>query len=143
MTAQSIATDTGNTDSQRFAYIEAKAVQIAHEYGPFTAILREDFTAGRNKRANQGIFGAWASVDAGLGRYGYAVSAVKPPLSPTRVKKIVVGDGNADKAAVAEAVRSLLRLPADYRWATGYDDSDACAVALAWLIAEDVIDTEG
>lgn len=141
ITAQSVATDAKSPDSQRFAYIEAKTVQIAHEYRPFTAIVREDFTAGRNKRANQGIFGAWAAVDAGLGRYGLTVTDVgKPALSPTNVKKLVAGKGTAEKTEVAEAVRRILRLPSDYKFAKGYDDSDACAVALAYLIRENLID---
>ncbi|MDQ0168725.1 hypothetical protein J2T19_000162 [Paenibacillus tundrae] len=39
-------------------------------------------------------------------------------------------------------MRKYLRLPSDYKFAAGYDDSDACAVILAYLIRENLIDTE-
>ena len=70
----SIKTDTDSTDSQRYAYIEAKTVQVVHEYGPFDAVCREHFTKGRSKRATQLVFGSWAAVDSALGRYGYEIT---------------------------------------------------------------------
>lgn len=66
---------------------------------------------------------------------------VKPPLSPTSVKKLVTGNGKAEKPEVAAGVRKLLRLDPEYKFATGYDDSDAAAVVLAYLIREELIDT--
>lgn len=114
-------------------------MKTTHEYGPFAAIVREDFTDGRSQRARQTVFGAWAAVDKGLGRYGYAFDPVR--ITPTTVKKTVGGDGKADKAAVAAGVRRLLRLADGYTFATGYDDSDAAAVCLTYLITQDLIDT--
>lgn len=63
-------------------------------------------------------------------------------ISPTTVKKTVTGSGKAEKPEVADAVRKMLRLPSDYQFATGYDDSDACAVILAHLMRIGEIDTE-
>ncbi|TPG88137.1 hypothetical protein EEL32_10255 [Brevibacillus laterosporus] len=137
--ASSLVTATTHTDGQRFAYIEAKTVAIAHDYGPFNAIIREDFTDGRSKRARQGVFGAWAAVDQGLARYGYTVT---DDISPTSVKRLVTGSGKAEKVEVAASVRRILGLPEGYEFAAGYDDSDACAVVLAHLIANKLIDVE-
>lgn len=105
-------------------------------------ILREDFTAGRNKRATQTIFNAWAAADRALHSFGYKVHEVKPVLAPTTIKKLVAGNGKAEKKDVAEGVRKYLRLPPDYKWRAGYDDADACAVILAYLLRENLIDTE-
>lgn len=105
-------------------------------------VLREDFTTGRNKRATQTIFNAWAAADRALHSFGYEVDNVKPVLAPTTVKKLVAGNGKAEKKDVAEGVRKYLRLPSDYKFAAGYDDSDAAAVVLAYLIRENLIDTE-
>ncbi|MGG0757533.1 crossover junction endodeoxyribonuclease RuvC [Brevibacillus laterosporus] len=138
--ASSLVTSTTHTDGQRFAYIEAKTVAVAHDAGTLTAIIREDFTDGRSKRARQGVFGAWAAVDQGLARYGHTVT---DEISPTSVKRLVTGNGKAEKVEVAASVRKILGLPEDYGFAAGYDDSDACAVVLAYLIANKLIDVEG
>lgn len=136
VTATSIATDTRNTDSERYAYIEAKAVMVVHEYAPFDEVIREDYTRGRNKRALQTVYGSWAAVDGALGRYGYAVTA---HITPTEVKQLVGGDGRADKDAVADGARRLLRLGTDYMFKSD-DASDAAAVVLAWLLREKIIE---
>src|SRR5690606_31717489 len=107
-------------------------VLIAHEFGPFDEIIREDYVQGRNKRAKQAIYGAWAAVDVGLGRFGYHVTR---HVSPTAVKALVGGKGDASKDEVAAGVRRLLGLPLDYRFEAD-DASDAAAVVLAWLIRE-------
>lgn len=120
--------------------MESFVAQAVYAYKPFAMVLREDFTSGRNKRATQTIFNAWASADRALHTFGYAVEHVKPALSPTSVKKIVTGNGKAEKAEVAEAVREYLQLNPDYPFRAGYDDSDACAVILAYLIREGLID---
>lgn len=134
--ATSVATSTKNTDSERYSYIEAKAVMVAHEYAPFDGIIREDYTRGRNKRAIQTVYGSWAAVDTALGRYGYAVTA---HITPTTVKKIVGGHGGATKGEVADGVRRLLRLKSSYTFDSD-DASDAAAVALAWLLRENMIE---
>lgn len=138
--AGSVATTTEINDAVRSAVVESFVAQTVFAHGPFDTVLREDFTAGRNKRATQTIFNAWSAADRALHTFGYTVADVKPALSPTSVKKIVAGNGKAEKADVAAAVARLLRLPADYKWRAGYDDSDACAVILAYLLREELID---
>lgn len=133
----SVKTTTDTTDSQRYAYIEAKTVQVVHEYGPFDAVAREHFTKGRSKRATQLVFGSWAAVDSALGRYGYAITTDNE-FSPSAVKKAATGNGKADKTEVEAGVRQRLSLAPTYAFKTD-DESDAVAVGLAYLIKEGVI----
>lgn len=130
-------TDSTAPDSQRYAYIEAKTVQLIHEYGPFDAVTREHFTKGGSKRATQLVFGAWAAVDMALGRYGYAIPK-ENEFSPSAVKKAATGNGKADKAEVEAGVRLKLKLAEDFAFATD-DESDAVAIAIAYLQREGTI----
>lgn len=139
----SVATSTADSDAVRNYTVETFIAQFIREYRPFDIVVREDFTAGRNKRATQTIFSAWAAADRALAAYGYRAEDLKPALAPTSVKRLVTGSGKAEKDEVADAVRKRLRLPSDYPFRAGYDDSDACAVGLAYLIRENLIDTEG
>jgi len=131
----SLRTSTENTDGQRYAYIEAATTMIAHEYGPFDKIIREHFTKGRDKRATQTVFGAWSAIDMALNKYGYKTDI---EITPSAVKKLVTEDGSADKKKVEEHVRQWLSLDDDFvfKWD---DQSDACAIGLAYLIREGVI----
>ncbi|GIQ63669.1 hypothetical protein PACILC2_22370 [Paenibacillus cisolokensis] len=129
-------TSANMTDAQRRAVVKSTALLFANKYGPFDGIVREDFTSGRNKRATQTIYSAWAAVEDGLAALGYDITA---HITPTTVKKTIGGSGSADKADVAAGVRRILGLAADYRFATD-DESDAAAVVLAWLIREGRID---
>jgi crossover junction endodeoxyribonuclease RuvC len=143
--ASSVATSTADPDAVRSLTVESFVAQMIYTYRPapplrFDLVLREDFTAGRNKRATQTIFAAWAAADMALHTYGYAVTECKPALSPSRVKSVVAGSGKAEKPVVAAAVRRILRLGDDHAFKAGYDDSDAAAVILAYLIAENLID---
>lgn len=140
--ADSIATTADDKDAERSAVVQAFIAQAIYAYKPFETVLREDFTSGRSKRATQTVFSAWSSADRALHTFGYVVDPVldDKPLAPTSVKKLVTGNGKAEKKDVADAVVRILRLPDDYKWRTGYDDSDACAVILAYLIREELID---
>ncbi len=131
----SVKTNTNNPDAQRYSYIEALATMIAHEYAPFDKVIREHFTKGRNKRSTQTVFGAWAAIDIALMKYGYKVDE---EITPSSVKKIVTGDGTADKDKVEEYVREWLTLPEEFTFKSD-DESDAIAVGLAYLINEGVI----
>jgi len=138
--AASLGTSTADNDAVRSLTVESFIAQFIYANRPFNCWLREDFTSGRNKRATQTIFSAWAAADRALHTYGYRVDDVKPALSPTAVKKLVSGNGKAEKDEVAAHVRRILRLDPDYKFAAGYDDSDAAAVVLAYLIRERLID---
>lgn len=133
----SVKTDASHTDAQRYLYIEATATKIIHEYGPFTDVCREHFTGGRNKRATQTVFGAWAAVDTALAKYGYTISK-DAELTPSAVKKAATGKGNAAKDEVEADVRKRLGLGDDFSFKSD-DESDAIAVGLAYLIKKGVI----
>jgi len=132
-----VKTDSDEEQPLRYEVIEAHALLFFREHRPDSAIIREIWPPSRNYAQNDKVHGAWSAVDRALSRLGLAVA---DNISPKTVKKIVTGDGNADKAKVAEAVRKWLRLPADYQFRAGYDDSDALAVCLAYLIRENLID---
>jgi len=141
ITTAHVKTGTDENYAQRFEVIEAFTLLFLREHvraGPIKAIVRESFPPSRNPRLPQTIYGAWAAVDRALNKFGLAVTG---EISPTDVKKRVTGNGKAEKAEVAGAVQKLLGLPGDYRFATD-DESDAAAVALAYLIANDLIDRE-
>ncbi|WP_181592861.1 crossover junction endodeoxyribonuclease RuvC [Paenibacillus sp. YN15] len=135
--AGSIATTSDDSDAVRSEAVAAFISTNAFRFRLFDAIIREDFLSGRNKRATQTIFSAWAAADRALNAYGLRVDA---EINGATVKRIITGNGKAEKAEVADAVRKILRLPDDYVWAKGNDDSDAAAVVLAWLIREGKID---
>lgn len=129
------STDAKQPHGLRAEIVEAWAVGfIAQHYRKgFDAIVREDFV-GRTSRQAHPVYSAWGSVDRALNKF--ALNFTTPAISQSAVKKAVVGVGKAEKHEVDEAVR---------RW-TGYDgefkvddESDACAVALAYLIREGAI----
>lgn len=135
---------TGSDDPQalRYELIEAFALLFLREQlraGPFEAIVRETWPPARDYRQNDKIHGAWSAVDRALARYGYEVTV---NITPTTVKKTVAGNGRAEKDEVERAVRKMLRLGSDFQFGSN-DESDACAVALAYLIMNDLIDVEG
>ncbi|WP_449600379.1 crossover junction endodeoxyribonuclease RuvC [Paenibacillus sp. Marseille-Q9583] len=139
----SVATSTADTDAVRNYTVETFVAAFLREHRPFDIVVREDFTSGRNKRATQTVFSAWAAADKALAAYGYYAEDLKPALAPTSVKKYVTGNGKAEKDAVADGVRRYLRLDPAYKFRTGYDDSDALAVCLAYLLRENLIDEIG
>ena len=57
-------------------------------------------------------------------------------IAPTSVKKLVAGDGKAQKEAVAAALDAYI---SHHIFQTD-DESDACAVGIAWLIQNGYLD---
>lgn len=114
----------------------------------FDVCIREDFN-GQSSAQNYPVFAAWSGIERAMEKFGLSFvkwtevaknGRKKTSLgpSPSKVKLIVCGSGKADKPEVAEAVR---------KW-TGYtgefacdDESDAVAIALAYLIEKGVIKT--
>lgn len=139
ISASHVKTDAAQTDGYRFAVIDSFVTVFAAEHLPkdgYAAIIREDYKRPASKRQGQAIFGAWAAVDSGLNRLGLRVT---DEINDSTVKRLVGGHGRADKDEVEGGVRRLLRLPSDYVFATD-DESDACAIVLAWLIEKGEID---
>lgn len=132
----STATDAKMTDGLRFALVEAATVRFMAKVPSVASIIREDYANPRTKRQGQAIWGAWAAVDLGLARVGRKVDE---DINATTVKKIVGGHGKAEKDDVADGVRRILGLTADYVFVSN-DESDAAAVILAWLIENKLID---
>lgn len=105
----------------------------------YSAVIREDYKRPASKRQGQTIYGAWAAVDIGLNRHGLTVT---DEINAAEVKRIVGGHGRAEKDEVAAGVRRILGLPDDYIFPTD-DESDACAIILAWLIQQRIIENGG
>jgi crossover junction endodeoxyribonuclease RuvC len=112
----------------------AKHIQRGKPNGGFAVVLREDFN-GRTSRQSHPVFSAWGVCDRVLNKF--AIEFTTQAISQSKVKKLVVGKGKAEKDEVEAAVR---------KW-TGYkgefvkdDESDSCAIGLAYLIEEGLID---
>ncbi|MGW7774123.1 crossover junction endodeoxyribonuclease RuvC, partial [Pseudomonas machongensis] len=58
------------------------------------------------------------------------------------IKRVMTGDGKADKAAVEKAVRRYLNLSDDFIFISD-DESDACAVVLTHLVEKKIIEKRG
>lgn len=139
-----VKTDSAEPQPLRYEVIEAHALLFFRQHTPTAAIVREIWPPSRNYAQNDKVHGAWSAVDRALDRLGLTVAE---NLTPSNVKKLVTstvsfaGNGRAEKPEVAAAVRKWLRLGDDYAFKAGYDDSDAAAVCLAYLIREELIDT--
>lgn len=128
--ADSVKTTNDMTDSERFSYVEASLTKYIYEEGPFDYVCRENFIKGGSKRATQLVFGAWASIDMALGKFGYYVSE-KAEITNSRVKSVVGGHGGDGKDVVAEGARKLFGLPEDHVWKSN-DASDAAAIGYTY-----------
>lgn len=133
-----VATSTKLNHGQRAELIDAWATLFIAQHAPYDVIVREDFVGRTSKQAHP-VYAAWGAVDRALNKFGLTFTT--PAIGQAAVKKAVVGVGKAEKDEVAAAVR---------KW-TGYtgefavdDESDACAIALAYLLREGaVINREG
>lgn len=130
-----VRTDASQPHGLRAEIVEAWSTMfIAKHIGKgFDAIVREDFV-GRTSRQAHPVYSAWGSCDKALNKFG--LNFTTPAISQSAVKKAVVGVGKAEKHEVETAVR---------KW-TGYkgefakdDESDACAIGLAYLIREGLL----
>lgn len=135
-----IAVSHVKTNSQQHHGLRAEIVEswatlfISEHIGKgFDVITREDFVAKTSKTGHP-VYSAWGSCDKALNKFG--LNFTTPAISQSAVKKAVVGVGKAEKHEVEAAVR---------KW-TGYtgefakdDESDACAIGIAYLIREKLI----
>ncbi|MEI2356089.1 hypothetical protein [Mesobacillus zeae] len=112
--------------------------------------LREDFN-GQSSTQNYPVFAAWSGTERAADKFGIKFTKwteeakggrKKTSLgpSPLKVKLIVAGSGKAEKEDVAESVRKLTGYTGEF---ATFDESDAAAVGLAYLIREGLIKTEG
>jgi crossover junction endodeoxyribonuclease RuvC len=115
----------------------------------FEVCTREDFN-GQSSTQNYPVFAAWSGIERAMDKFGLTFVKWSEPTkggrlktslgpSPSAVKKIVTGNGKAEKDEVAAAVRRLT----DYKGEFACDDeSDAAAIGLAYLIREGLVKEE-
>ena len=129
-----VTTTAGQPHGLRAEIIESWATLFVAEHGAkFDEIVREDFQ-GRSSRQNHPVFSAWGAVDQALNKFG--LNFTTPAISQSKVKRLVVGKGKAEKDEVERAVRQLT----GYKGEFGSDDeSDAAAIGLAFAIENGLI----
>lgn len=148
-----VKTNTSQTHGLRADIVESWATLfIARHIGTngFDVLIREDFN-GQSSAQNYPVFAAWSGIERAKEKFdlppfakwtevqknGREKTSLGP--SPSKVKLIVAGSGKAEKDEVADAVRRYTGYTGEF--ATS-DESDACAIALAYLIREGVIKAE-
>ncbi|WP_431819223.1 crossover junction endodeoxyribonuclease RuvC (plasmid) [Bacillus thuringiensis] len=132
---QRIKTNPKQRHGERLHKIATELKAVMLECQPFDTVVREQGFS-RFKNATQALFKVIGVSDLVLRDYAIA------ELTPTEVKKIVTGDGKADKLEVEKAVRRIMKLGDDYIFVSD-DESDACAIILAYLIQNNIIDEKG
>ena len=138
-----IETDSNHSDAQRYSYIQAIATKFIHENAPYDVVVREKFIRGGSKRSTQLVFGAWASVDKALAVYGYKIDPENELVAST-VKKVMSGNGRAEKEDVAEGVIKILGEDSRRWFFTERgrlldDRADAAGIGLTYLIKKGLI----
>jgi crossover junction endodeoxyribonuclease RuvC len=146
-----VKTDSKQSHSLRTEIVESWATLFIakHNGKGFDHVIREDFH-GQSSGQNYPVFAAWSGVDRAVSKFGLAFDKWEEirktgrnklllGIPQSKVKLLVCGVGKAEKSEVAEAVR---------KW-TGYkgefaadDESDACAIALAYGIQTKLIAKE-
>jgi len=126
-----VKTKSNESRVEKCAQIADELAVFIRKYRPFEAVIREDFIS-KNPGTQKAVYAVWHTVDCVLYRFGYMVTA---DVNQGAVKRILTGKGKAEKGDVEAEVRRLLRLRDDFKFGSD-DESDACAVALAWLIRE-------
>jgi len=132
----SVKTNSNDTYAARTKHIEAYMhLFIRNNIGKhgFDAVVREAY-AGKMPNVNYAIFSAWNACDRALADFNLAVT--EKPIGQATVKRLVFGKGKAEKEELAEAVRKWTGYTGEFKTA---DESDAVAIALAYLIDEGVI----
>ena len=115
----------------------------------FDVCIREDFN-GQSSTQNYPVFAAWSGIERAMDKFGLKFDKWTEELkggrkktslgpSPSKVKLIVCGSGKAEKPEIAEMVRKLTGYGGEF---ATFDESDAAAIGLAYLIREKLLKTE-
>ncbi|MDA2128710.1 crossover junction endodeoxyribonuclease RuvC [Bacillus cereus] len=128
---QRIKTNPKQRHGERLHKIAAELKSVMLEYQPFDTVVREQGFS-RFAKTTQALFKVIGVSDLVLRDYAIV------EISPTTIKRIMTGDGKADKEAVERAVRKIMRLDDDYIFLSD-DESDACAIVLTHLIQSNLI----
>ena len=120
-----LRTDPARPVPNRLAELHADLVELLDEYRPAVVSVERIFFQN-NTRTAVGVAQASGLALALAAARGIEVAQ----YSPSAVKSVVAGDGQADKAQVQDMVRILLGLP---RAPKPADAADAAALALCHL----------
>lgn len=130
ITAGHVKTNAKKSHGYRLKQIQEMLTKLRREHG-FKVIIRERGFS-RFPTVTQALFKVVGVCDVVFNGFDIV------EIPPTTVKKLVTGSGKADKKNVEQAVRRVLKLGLDTKFATD-DESDAAAVCLAYLIREGLV----
>ncbi|KFN03139.1 hypothetical protein D0U04_13705 [Bacillus clarus] len=116
----------------RTQIIEAWALLFIRKYAPFDLIVREGFSS-KIAYTNYTVFSAWNAVDRALNSFGLKVD---DSIGQASVKKKLLGKGRAEKEEVEAGVRQYVEW-GEFKTS---DESDACAIGLAYLLDKGIIE---
>ncbi|MGG1152365.1 crossover junction endodeoxyribonuclease RuvC [Bacillus wiedmannii] len=116
----------------RTQIIEAWALLFIRKYAPFDLIVREGFSS-KIAYTNYTVFSAWNAVDRALNSFGLKVD---DSIGQASVKKKLLGKGRAEKEEVEAGVRRYVEWDGKFKTS---DESDACAIGLAYLRDKGII----
>jgi crossover junction endodeoxyribonuclease RuvC len=146
-----IVTDSSQPHGVRADMIESWATLFIaqHIKKGIDLAIREDFN-GKSSSQNYPVFAAWSGCERACEKFGVTFTKwteiqkngrKKTSLgpSPSKVKKIVTGSGSAEKWEIADRVREITGYTGEF---AKDDESDACGVALAYLIENNLIEGE-
>jgi crossover junction endodeoxyribonuclease RuvC len=117
----------------RTKHIESYMHLFIRKHSPYDAIVREGLNH-KMPNIQYAIFSAWNAIDRALRDFDLKITA--DPIGQAAVKKLVVGKGKAEKDEVAEAVRKITGYKGEF---AADDESDACAIAVAYGIQTKLI----
>ncbi|MFZ8007665.1 hypothetical protein ACO1D0_16525 [Bacillus licheniformis] len=133
--------------AHRAEVIEGWAMMFLDKNCPrdgFDYVVREDF-AGKTSISNYPVLAAWNACERAASRFGLTFDKFRKPgkrtpdlgIPATTVKSMVAGSGKAEKDELQAAVRRMTGYKGEF---ANFDESDAVAIGLAWLIHVGVID---
>lgn len=131
-----IKTDTGMEEMHRYRVIGKDLWDVIEHYQPNIAVI-EGLPPNKHQNKQTEIAGARGVIletVAMWDEYNDEIALVE--ISPTEIKKLITGKGQASKKKIGEYVKLLLGL--DEPLKTDHA-SDAAACALAYLIKEGVL----
>ncbi len=112
------------TPSERTGYLHEALYTLASQYNPEICVIEKAFT-GINPHSALRLGETRGALIAAVRRLGITVAEI----TPTQVKKIITGQGHADKEQIATALRYLLGFD---RGNLPPDASDAVAIGLSY-----------
>ena len=114
----STATTKIKSRGNKLSLIFAQMKYLEEEYNPDVVIAEQPFS--RHNTSTQAIFGAVGVIQMAFSKYDFIW------YPPSTVKKVITGNGKADKETVAEVMKSLFEKVSF----ANDDESDSLAVAI-------------